>query len=76
MNEGKLISRKQLANRWSVTAKTIDRLRRRGILPWVDISSGKGSKPLVRFRLHDVVDYEFRNRLAAREQEVRNNASK
>jgi hypothetical protein len=64
MEKNNLISRSELAERWAVTSKTIDRLRKRGDLPWIDVTSGKGKKPLVRFMIIDVEAYETRNRKA------------
>jgi hypothetical protein len=52
------LSRKDLASRWTVSVRTIDRLRKDGRLPWVDLSGGAGARPIVRFRLRDVEDYE------------------
>jgi hypothetical protein len=57
-----LISRQGLATRWDCSCRTVDRLRSRGLIPWVDLVAGKGSKPLVRFRLQDVLAYEQRFR--------------
>lgn len=58
------LSRSELADRWGVTTKTVDRLRVAGILPWVDLAAGRGAKPLVRFLLADIIDYEVGNRKA------------
>lgn len=57
-----LISRQRLATRWDCSCRTVDRLRSRGLIPWVDLVAGRGSKPLVRFRLADVQAYEQRFR--------------
>lgn len=61
MNES-LISRQQLAARWACSCRTVDRLRVHGLIPWVDLVAGRGNKPLVRFKLQDVLDYEQRFR--------------
>lgn len=42
-------TRKEVAGFLKVSKRTIDRLRRDGILPWVDLSAGRGKKPVVRF---------------------------
>ena len=49
-----LLSRHQLAQRWSVSIRTIDKLRASGALPWLDMNLGGKRKPLVRFKLEDV----------------------
>jgi hypothetical protein len=52
-------TREQLARRWSVSVRTIDRLRQRGQLPWIDLSGGTGARPVVRFKLSEIEDYEL-----------------
>jgi len=52
------ISRQELARRWGVSTRTIDRKRIKGIIPWLDVSAGIGRRPLVRFRLADVEKLE------------------
>jgi len=71
--EKQLISRSQLASRWGVTAKTIDRLRKAGKIPWLDLTNGGGRKTLVRFLEQDILAYEALTRLAPFEPEVRQN---
>ncbi len=56
------LSRQGLAGRWGVSVRTVDRLRKDGRLPWVDLSGGAGARPIVRFRLCDVEHYEERVR--------------
>ncbi len=58
----RLISRQNLAARWGCSCRTIDRLRVNGLIPWVDLVAGRGNKPLVRFHLRDVQEYEQRFR--------------
>ncbi|MEJ5328752.1 MAG: hypothetical protein WHT07_01190 [Desulfobaccales bacterium] len=53
-----LLTRKDLAKRWRTTVRTIDRRRIEGLLPWIDLTAGKGRKPQVRFRIEDVEAYE------------------
>jgi hypothetical protein len=55
-------SRQTLARRWNTSTRTIDRLRQRGVLPWVDLSAGHGGRPIVRFRLQDIESYEAKMR--------------
>jgi hypothetical protein len=55
-----LLTRFDLARRWNTCTRTIDRKRELGLLPWVDLAGGMGSRPSVRFRLTDVEDYERR----------------
>jgi hypothetical protein len=62
-----LISRQKLAARWGCSVRTVDRLRVNGLIPWLDLVAGRGNKPLVRFRLQDVLDYEERFRQCADE---------
>ncbi|MGO9569715.1 MAG: hypothetical protein ACLP5H_19460 [Desulfomonilaceae bacterium] len=51
-------TRQALAARWNTSTRTIDRLRSAGKLPWLNLASAGGSKPLVRFTLADVENYE------------------
>ena len=54
-----LLTRNDLAKRWSTTPRTIDRRRAMGLLPWVDLARGQGKRPQIRFRLVDVEEYEW-----------------
>jgi len=56
------LSREALANRWSTSTRTIDRLRQAGKIPWVDIAAGRGARPIVRFKIQDVEAFERDNR--------------
>lgn len=56
----KLITRSELAKRWCTSERTVDRRRKDGLIPWLDIAGGRGKRPLVRFRLEDIEDYEMR----------------
>jgi len=56
------LSRTDLAQRWGVSLKTVDRLRTAHKLPWIDISGGRGNRPCVRFVLRDVEAFEERQR--------------
>jgi hypothetical protein len=53
-------TKKGLANRWNCSTRKIDRLRKAGKLAWIDISGGLGGRPMVRFRMEDIIDYEKR----------------
>jgi len=55
-----MLTRNELAKRWSTTPRTIDRRRAMGLLPWIDLSRGKGKRPQIRFRLKDIEEYERR----------------
>ncbi|AFM23711.1 hypothetical protein Desti_0993 [Desulfomonile tiedjei DSM 6799] len=57
-------SRVKLAERWGVSPRTIDRMRIDGRLPWLDLSGGKGARPIVRFKLSDILAYEEKFRQA------------
>ncbi len=58
-----LLTREAVAARWSVSVRTVDRLRQNGHLPWVDLRRGRGAKPIVRFCLEDIEDYEQTGRM-------------
>jgi hypothetical protein len=53
-----MITRHQLSKRWRVSTRTIDRKRQAGEIPWIDLSGGRGCKPIVRFCLDDVQEFE------------------
>ena len=57
------LNRRELAERWGVSQRFIDRRRQQGLIPWVDLALGKGKRPLVRFRLQDVEAFEKLGRL-------------
>jgi hypothetical protein len=54
----KMLTRHDLAERWSTSIRTIDRRRKFGLIRWIDLSGGRGGRPIVRFRLSDVEHYE------------------
>jgi hypothetical protein len=56
------LSREELAKRWDVSVRTVDRLRISGRIPWVDIAGGAGRRPIVRFKIQDIAAYENRYR--------------
>lgn len=56
----KFITRSGLAKRWGTSERTVDRRRKLGLIPWIDIAGGHGKRPLVRFRLQDIEEYEGR----------------
>lgn len=56
----KLITRSELAKRWNTSERTVDRRRKVSLIPWIDIAGGCGKRPLVRFRLQDIEEYEAR----------------
>jgi hypothetical protein len=55
-----LFDKKALERRWNCSSRKVDRLRKVGLLTWVDLSGGQGRRPMVRFRLEDVLAYEAR----------------
>lgn len=57
------LTREALATRWSVSVRTVDRRRLDGSLSWTDLNAGRGHKPIVRFLLKDIEDYEQKGRL-------------
>ena len=62
MTSERTLKRHDVATRWGVSPRTIDRLRQAGKLPWIDISGRRGERPIVRFALLDVEQYEQRMR--------------
>lgn len=58
-----LLTKHDVMIRLKVCQRTVDRLRENGLLPWLNIGSGR--KPLVRFRLSDVEQFEARSRQSA-----------
>jgi hypothetical protein len=52
------LTREALSKRWGITTRTIDRQRILGLLPWRDLSNGIGKRPIVRFKLSDIEEYE------------------
>ena len=73
--QDQLLTKDQVAKRWNCSKRTVDRIRREGNLPWMDLSHGRGAKPLVRFREEDVQAYETVTRMAPFEQGVRENGT-
>ena len=63
-----MITREELARRWKLSVKSVDRRRKDGALPWVDIAFGRGSRPAVRFRVEDIEQLEAEARMAPGEQ--------
>jgi len=59
-----MLNRRQLAERWNTTPRTIDRRRALGLLPWVDLARGTGKRPQIRFKLEDILEYERLARLS------------
>ena len=60
MNHLIMFTRKTLAKRWGTSERTVDRKRKLGLIPWIDIAGGQGKRPLVRFRMQDIEEYETR----------------
>jgi hypothetical protein len=60
--QNQLLTRHSLATRWAVATRTVDRLRQTGRLPWIDIADGVGARPVVRFRMEDIQNYEEKTR--------------
>ncbi len=58
MTTNNLLSRSDLASRWRISLRTVDRLRQDGRIAWIDVAGGHGARPIVRFRLIDVEAYE------------------
>ena len=52
-----LLTIRDLAKRWRISTRTIERKRSLGLIPWVNLAKG-GSRACVRFRLEDVLAYE------------------
>ena len=58
ITEEQFMTRHQLASRWMLSVRTIDRLRQDGFLTWTDIAGGQRARPIVRFSIGDVEKYE------------------
>lgn len=56
-----LLTRDQLATRWSCSVRKIDRMKKYGLIPWIDISGGIGTRPTVRFPVTLIEEFETRN---------------
>ncbi len=52
------LTRADLARRWNCSTRSIDRLRQHGLIPWIDLTAGRGLRRLVRFKIEDVAAYE------------------
>lgn len=63
MSQQEFFTRYMLAQRWQCSERKVDRLRKEGLLPWIDLSAGKGLKPMVRFKIEDVVNFEKENHM-------------
>jgi hypothetical protein len=57
------LKRFDLARRWNCSTRKVDRLRKEGLLAWVDLSQGRGGRPCVRFNIEDVEAFERQARL-------------
>lgn len=53
-----LFNRKELALRWGCSTRKIDRHRKRGELPWLDLTVKLGKRPSVRFKMEDILEFE------------------
>jgi hypothetical protein len=54
-----LFTKKDVCQRWQISARTLDRLRLSGKVAWLDVSGGRGSRPAVRFALDDIERFEL-----------------
>lgn len=50
--------RAQVAARWGCSVRKIDRLREKGLLKWIDLTGKQGRKPVVRFSLDQILEFE------------------
>jgi len=64
------LTRHDVARKWGVTLRTVDRLRFEGVLAWLDISAGRSARPQVRFRLCDVMAVEEQMRKCADDNHI------
>jgi hypothetical protein len=51
-----LLTKKEVMARLKVCRRTVDRMRKKGQLPYLDLATGR--KPLVRFKVADIVALE------------------
>ena len=56
-----LLTRNHLAKRWLCSTRKVDRLRKSGQLAWIDLTGGKGKRPVVRFKVEHILEFEKRN---------------
>jgi hypothetical protein len=52
-----MLGRKKTAKILNVSVRTVDRLRKNGLLPWIDLTGGHGKRPIVRFLESDIEDF-------------------
>lgn len=68
-----LLSREELAARWGCSLRKVDRLRKYGELQWIDLTAKKGKRPVVRFHLDQIIQFEARCSMNTRTAEGGNN---
>ncbi len=57
-----LLTEKEVAEWLQVSRRTLIRWRQLGQGPkWIDISGGRGRKPMIRYRMSDVLEFLRRN---------------
>lgn len=44
----RLLTRRQAAELLGVSLRTLDRLRREGLIPWIDVKAGRGGRGIIR----------------------------
>jgi hypothetical protein len=72
-DQDRLLTKNEVATRWNCSKRTLDRLRLDGKLPWLDLTNGRGAKPLIRFRQKDILAYESATRMDPFAKEVPRN---
>ena len=56
-----LLTRSQVAEHWNCSVRKVDRLRKLGLLNWIDLTGGIGARPVVRFNPEQIAEFENDN---------------
>lgn len=58
METEQFLTGKDVAKRWGVHPQTVNRRRKQGLLNWINLNAGISERPIVRFRLSDIIEFE------------------
>ena len=70
--EEKLLTRNEVAKRWAIAPRTVDRMRQQGELTWLDLAGSESRRPIVRFRMADIIAFESDHLMKIKDGEVQN----
>jgi hypothetical protein len=62
IDDRKFLTKKMLAERWSCSERTIDRIVVDGMLPAINLNTKRGHNKTVRFSILDIQVYEDSNK--------------